>query len=333
MAAESIWTELGIAPGADAAAIRRAYAARLKTIRPDTDPQGFARLRNAYERALAAAEAPSKLSSSTPTPGPGPRPPPPPSDPPVTIHEAPALLAVKDCLRRGDLLAAAESLARARAEGALSLADDIRLADQLGWALAQDRSAPVAAVQAAAERLGWVAGRADGRVAAPWAKALGDRLDAEQWLAGLRRKAASRLRWLGASHAVSARLLLGRGKLRTVPSMGRDPTLRRLYGEFLLHAPVIGDQFDPARMEAVARLLTGKAAKPPSVLLLLLGGALIAWAVGMVASSLDPQLQDPVTGIIAIGLFILLFGRSVVRRLRDRRHNRAKNRRRPPPKG
>ena len=40
-----LWAELGIEPTCDAAAIRRAYAARLKTIRLDEEPQRFARLR------------------------------------------------------------------------------------------------------------------------------------------------------------------------------------------------------------------------------------------------------------------------------------------------
>jgi hypothetical protein len=51
-----MWDELGIAPIADLAAIRRAYAARLKQTRPDDDPEGFRSLRAAFEQALARAE-------------------------------------------------------------------------------------------------------------------------------------------------------------------------------------------------------------------------------------------------------------------------------------
>jgi hypothetical protein len=50
-----MWDELGIAPCDDPKAIRRAYAARLKTLDPDRDPQAFARLRHAFEQALSAA--------------------------------------------------------------------------------------------------------------------------------------------------------------------------------------------------------------------------------------------------------------------------------------
>ncbi|MGN6151068.1 MAG: J domain-containing protein [Lysobacteraceae bacterium] len=43
---------LGLSPDADARAIKRAYAARLKTVRPDEDPEGFQRLNEAYQAAL-----------------------------------------------------------------------------------------------------------------------------------------------------------------------------------------------------------------------------------------------------------------------------------------
>ncbi len=47
-----IWRHLGIAPSASEAEVRRAYAERLKTTHPEDDPEGFKRLRNAYERAM-----------------------------------------------------------------------------------------------------------------------------------------------------------------------------------------------------------------------------------------------------------------------------------------
>lgn len=51
----SIWTELGIAPTTDVAAIRKAYAARLKESPPGNDAQAFQRVRGAYEAALRLA--------------------------------------------------------------------------------------------------------------------------------------------------------------------------------------------------------------------------------------------------------------------------------------
>ena len=46
------WQTLGIAPTSDEAAIKKAYAARIREYRPDRDPEGFRRVRAAYEEAL-----------------------------------------------------------------------------------------------------------------------------------------------------------------------------------------------------------------------------------------------------------------------------------------
>ena len=46
------WKTLGIAPTSDEAAIKQAYAARIREYRPDRDPDGFRRVRAAYEEAL-----------------------------------------------------------------------------------------------------------------------------------------------------------------------------------------------------------------------------------------------------------------------------------------
>ena len=46
------WQTLGIAPTSDEAAIKPAYAARIREHRPDRDPEGFRAVRAAYEEAL-----------------------------------------------------------------------------------------------------------------------------------------------------------------------------------------------------------------------------------------------------------------------------------------
>ena len=48
------WQILGIAPTSDEAVIKQAYAARIREHRPDRDPEGFRRVRAAYEEALAS---------------------------------------------------------------------------------------------------------------------------------------------------------------------------------------------------------------------------------------------------------------------------------------
>jgi hypothetical protein len=60
-----IWTELGIAPTDDKKEIKKAYAKNLKIKSPEKDPDGFQRLRSAYERAMefAAISEPSTNES------------------------------------------------------------------------------------------------------------------------------------------------------------------------------------------------------------------------------------------------------------------------------
>ncbi|WP_172196451.1 tetratricopeptide repeat protein [Saccharibacillus qingshengii] len=51
-----VWGILGLAPTADTRAIKRAYAALLKQVHPEDDPEGFQRLREAYGEALELAK-------------------------------------------------------------------------------------------------------------------------------------------------------------------------------------------------------------------------------------------------------------------------------------
>ena len=53
---DHIWTVLGIDPTEDVSAIKRAYAEKAKTCHPEEDPEGFLRLRQAYQAALNCAE-------------------------------------------------------------------------------------------------------------------------------------------------------------------------------------------------------------------------------------------------------------------------------------
>jgi hypothetical protein len=56
--------ELGVEAGAEAETIRRAYLRLIKTRKPETDPAGFQRARQAYELARAAAELESLATES-----------------------------------------------------------------------------------------------------------------------------------------------------------------------------------------------------------------------------------------------------------------------------
>ncbi|NBA97688.1 J domain-containing protein [Pseudomonas sp. R5(2019)] len=62
----SCWTLLGLPTDADPRTIKRRYASLLKGCRPDTDPQGFQSLRQAYEEALALSDRRTPLDPSLP---------------------------------------------------------------------------------------------------------------------------------------------------------------------------------------------------------------------------------------------------------------------------
>ena len=55
MSPATAWKLLGIARSTDTGAVRRAYATLLKASDPDSDPDAFARLRDARDTALVNA--------------------------------------------------------------------------------------------------------------------------------------------------------------------------------------------------------------------------------------------------------------------------------------
>jgi hypothetical protein len=144
----SPWQELGIAPTDDESAIRRAYAVRLKRTRPEDDPEGFRRLRTAYEAALAITRYKQQRVGvrSPPAERPIVEPPAPPDKPPQKVStevtgqrpdqdplieldpaaEAARQTVISACDKgRGE--SAAQALADARARNLLPLATEIEL--------------------------------------------------------------------------------------------------------------------------------------------------------------------------------------------------------------
>ena len=60
------WSELGLSGPADLAAVRHAYAERLKTTHPEEDPEGFQRLNEAYQQARQLARKGGRAASQAP---------------------------------------------------------------------------------------------------------------------------------------------------------------------------------------------------------------------------------------------------------------------------
>lgn len=87
------WETLGVAPTSDEGAIRRAYAMRAREWRPDTHPREFARLREAYEFALAQAREPAAAAEPAPMPATGAPPEPEPAAPPSARAKAQSMVA------------------------------------------------------------------------------------------------------------------------------------------------------------------------------------------------------------------------------------------------
>ena len=86
------WEQLGIGPTTDAAAIKRAYALKLRRTRPDDDARAYQRLREAYDRALwwarHAVQDVDEAVPPTDATGPGAPPAPEPDPPPAPLQQA-----------------------------------------------------------------------------------------------------------------------------------------------------------------------------------------------------------------------------------------------------
>jgi hypothetical protein len=204
-----IWDILGIAPTPDETTIRRAYAAALKRTRPDEDPDGFRKLRGAYEAALrhaswqdARQQAPVQASEPQPKQESLPAPVPPAPD----VEQRAAAL-----IHAGDMDAAAALLLTVRGGDSLPLGPWMRLSYFLASRLAEDPAIPEAIVERIATDFGWYG--LGTQPATPIVKVLRARIDAAHWIAALREDGRKWTRFFGNDKAAASAMMLGRGKL------------------------------------------------------------------------------------------------------------------------
>ena len=257
-----MWDELGIAPCADPKAIRRAYAARLKKLDPDRDPETFARLRTAFEWALSRAGDDDDARSSTtrefsqPTAArsstspvenaqrPGRGPPVPASDP-DDIRDRALLIALNSALRRRDGNEATTLYYRAAATGALGLDGAREVTERLLAVAVDDLTLGTAVFRHLAQTIGVSTRWLRAPVASEVHQRAIARLQAEDWYDDLLAKAKQRKGREGRHQARIARLLLGRIGRYWSPNV--DPTaLKTRLEQCRLHAVWLGDRIDVA---------------------------------------------------------------------------------------
>jgi hypothetical protein len=289
-----MWDELGIAPCDDAKAIRRAYAARLKTLDPDRDPEAFARLRRALEWALSGADAHDRdvdepVSASPPphreaamaaqdgatasqldappalseSPAEGASAPPAPSiepDLPVPpsdhddIRDRALLIALDAALRRHDATQATALYYRAAATGALSLESAPDVVERLLAVAVDDAAFEPVALRGLVRTLGLDARPSRAQVVSELRQRALARLRAEDWYDDLLVTAKQRKGRVARRRAKIARLLLGRIGRHLHPRID-SAALKSWLDQYKSHAVWLQDRLDPMWIAELDRRL------------------------------------------------------------------------------
>jgi hypothetical protein len=299
-----IWDELGLdGDAADAKAVRKAYATRLRAIDPDADPASFQRLRAAYERALyvAAGRAQARTREEEAAPVAvldAPRHAPPVREdlPPPPQAEAPTLDALEHervereinaALTAKDSRSAMRLLTTALAQGVLRLGERELALEAIMPQVIGDKTLGPREYLHLLEESGWSLLPRRGETVSATRRAAVARGEAEAWYLRLQEFAA-RDAFRGDSHWHdwrAARLLLQGDFYFPLRVRSAAPLERTLlyYGHY---APWIGHRFDPrfiARGEATVRWC--KVANRALLVILVVITALIAIAGALAAIS------------------------------------------------
>ncbi|HEY4406139.1 MAG TPA: hypothetical protein VGN55_15940 [Xanthobacteraceae bacterium] len=255
-----MWDELGIAPCDDPKAIRRAYAARLKKLDPDRDPEAFARLRRALEWALGSAgrkDHAARRSSATSPPRARKapktrRPPPTPAPDDDDIRERALLVALNAALRRGSVHEATALYYRAAATGALSLENAPDTIERLLAVAVDDLTFDAAALRHLTRTVGLAAPQFRAPVAFELRQRVFARLHAEDWYEELLDQAKQRKGRAARQQAKIARLLLGRIGRYWNPDVEKTD-LNSSIAQYKIHAAWLEDRIDPAWVRKIER--------------------------------------------------------------------------------
>jgi len=275
-----VWEVLGIARTTDKAAIRRAYAAKLRSIDSDRDPAAFIQIRQAYEAALAWSSRPkarmtavverAKAAEEEPSaepmletgPGPQPAPLPEPARRPVAAPPAEALLTpgeediaafadFEKAIAEKRTRDAARMLDRLVARGLIGLGSERLLLYRLAELAVHDFSLSAAEFALLIRKLGYAdipPGRDD---TADLRRKVGFRLTADAWLQHLQATAAKRAWGKVRDDVRIARLFLGRRGLWRKFAGLKNGRMLRFIEEYQRHLPWMSDPLDAGRMERI----------------------------------------------------------------------------------
>jgi hypothetical protein len=264
----TIWQELGIDPTSDSALIKSAYASRLKTTRPEEDPEGFQRLRAAYSAALRLAgqreisAVPANQSAAgveTLEPERVPDNPSKPSVAEALSERDETVRSLRQVFSSGKGEAAVAAIEDAIARQALPIDLELQFVSALIGVLYNDRTMPAPRLLEIAQRFGWydVPDQLRGRNGQA-ERLLCARIDAELWLDQTKHQARRWGYWIGQREPAAARLLLGTDSTGLTWFATPDPPLSRKVAEGLLYAPQLGDALDTDRLAEIQRIVLAR---------------------------------------------------------------------------
>jgi hypothetical protein len=203
------------------------------------------------------------------------------------------LAGIEARLRRGEVLAAVEELDRALQGGSLPLGFGEAAAEALLIRAVEDRTVPADALLRLAQRIGW--DQAAGVASWPARRArdrLFARVDAEAWHRRITEVAERPLlrQWRRRRDRHAIRLLLGRSPRWGAYLVDPSRPMRDLVTACDLHAPWVGERFDPKRIAWCRRIAGARFRLTPGRILVLLFG-------------LGAAIQNPRLVVILGGVF------------------------------